>query len=338
MSKPTIAISIGDPAGVGPEICFKALGDPEIRRLARWVLVGDAWLMDHKSSSASYRPRVVVSDLADDDPNPETGADDVVMLDHPAIDAHDLTVGQVSAACGKAALQYVRMAAGLCLDRRVDAMVTAPINKEAVVLSGNEGFCGHTEFLAEMCGVSDPRLLLFHDKLRVVHVSTHVSLATAIRMCRTERILQTIQIGHQALRNLGWNDPRIAVCGLNPHAGENGLFGSEEAQYISPAIDSAVALGIQCWGPYPADTVLLKALDGQYDLVVAMYHDQGHAPMKLFDFAHTVNVTLGLPIIRTSVDHGTAFDIAGTNCADPEDMKCAMRLAVRMAKQRNAVA
>lgn len=172
--------------------------------------------------------------------------------------------------------------------------------------------------------------MLFHDQLRVVHVSTHVSLARAIELCRPPRILKTIVIGDDALRRLGWKEPRIAVCGLNPHAGEHGLFGDEEAQHIAPAIEAARKQGINCHGPFPADTVLLNAARGHWDLVVAMYHDQTHVAMKLFDFEHTVNVTLGLPIIRTSVDHGTAFDIAGTNQANPDCMKAAMRLACRM--------
>jgi 4-hydroxythreonine-4-phosphate dehydrogenase len=331
MHKPTIAITMGDPAGVGPEICFKALADPKLQEIARWVLVGDAWLADHPCSAATARPPVVVTDWADAAP-PQR----VVMLDRNALAESELSVGQVSAACGRAALDYVQTAAKLCLDRRVDAMVTAPINKESVVLAGNEGFCGHTEYLGDLCGVSEPRMLFFHDKLRVVLVSTHVSLSEAIRRCTTGRILETIRMGHDAMQRLGWEQPRIAVCGLNPHAGEHGLFGSEEAEQITPAIEAAAEIGIDCTGPYPADTLLLQASRGSHDLVVAMYHDQGLAPMKLFDFEHSVNVTIGLPIIRTSVDHGTAFDIAGTNRANPVSMKCAMRLAVRMVERKLA--
>ena len=203
---------------------------------------------------------------------------------------------------------------------------------EAVTLAG-EKFSGHTEFIAELCGVPEPRMLLVNERLRVVHVSTHVPLRTACRL-DVQRVLRTIELGHEAVRQLGVERPRLAVCGLNPHAGENGLFGNEDAEYILPAVRTAQSQGLDCRGPFPADTVFLKAARGEYDLVVAMYHDQGHVPMKVLDFEHTVNVSLGLPIIRTSVDHGTAFDIAGKNQADPASMIAAMKLAARMALHR----
>ena len=176
-------------------------------------------------------------------------------------------------------------------------------------------------------------MLLVNDHLRVIHVSTHRSLRSACEL-DTRRILRTIQLGHEALQSLGFAEPRIAVCGLNPHAGENGLFGNEDLEFIVPAIQSAQEMGLICEGPFPADTIFIQAVRGGYDLVVAMYHDQGHVPMKLLDFENTINVSLGLPIIRTSVDHGTAFDIAGKNQADPSSMKAAMKLAVTMSLNR----
>jgi len=214
-------------------------------------------------------------------------------------------------------------------DLQLSAMVTAPLNKEAVTLSGR-AFSGHTEFIAELTGAAESRMLLFSEKLATVHVSTHVSLEQACQLDQ-QRIVRTIQLGNDALQFICQRPPRIAVSGLNPHAGEHGLFGAQDAAIIAPAIAEARALGIDCTGPYPPDTVFVRGLRGEFDLVVAMYHDQGHIPMKLVDFEGTVNVSLGMPILRTSVDHGTAFDIAGRNIADPANMKAAMRLAVRMA-------
>jgi 4-hydroxythreonine-4-phosphate dehydrogenase len=217
----------------------------------------------------------------------------------------------------------------MCLGGVADAMVTAPLNKEAVTLSGRS-FSGHTEYIAQLCGAVDSRMLLFSERLAAVHVTTHVPLRNACDLS-TPRILRTIELGDQAMKRLGFERPRIAVCGLNPHAGEHGLFGNEDQLFISPAVEAARGQGILCSGPHAGDTIFLQASRGAYDLVVAMYHDQGHIPMKLIDFEGTVNISLGLPIIRTSVDHGTAFDIAGKNQADPRSMKQAMRVAVRMA-------
>jgi 4-hydroxythreonine-4-phosphate dehydrogenase len=194
-------------------------------------------------------------------------------------------------------------------------------------------FAGHTEYIAGLCGVAESRMLLINDRLRVVHVTTHCRLREACEI-NPAQVRETIRLGDEALRRLGVERRKIAVCGLNPHAGENGLFGKEDQAAIAPAIKQARDRGICCEGPLPADTIFLRALRGDYDLVVAMYHDQGHIPMKLLDFQNTVNVSLGLPIIRTSVDHGTAFDIAGKNCADAGNMKAAMKLAVRMAGLR----
>jgi 4-hydroxythreonine-4-phosphate dehydrogenase len=216
-----------------------------------------------------------------------------------------------------------------------DAMVTAPLNKEAVTLSG-QAFSGHTEYIAELVGAPEPRMLLYSEKLATVHVSTHIALEQACRLDRAH-IVRTIQLGNDALLWMRRRAPRIAVCGLNPHAGEHGLFGRQDAEIIAPAIAEARALGIDCSGPHSPDTIFVRALRGEFDLIVAMYHDQGHIPMKLIDFEGGVNVSLGLPIIRTSVDHGTAFDIAGRNQADATNMKAAMRLAVRMAEGKLAL-
>jgi len=321
---PALCISAGDPAGIGLEVTLKALLDKNLRASARWVLVGEAWQISELGKEIGFQADQVVTSLENADADDSAG---VLVLDAQQLDRDELTTGQVSAACGRAGLAYVRLATELCLEGRTEAIVTAPLNKEAVALNG-EPFCGHTEYIAELCGVPESRMLLYNDQLCVVHVSTHCSLLDATRMT-VERIRRTIEMGHDAMVRLQGKPPRIGVCGLNPHAGENGMFGDEEAQFIVPAIEQ-VKTGIACEGPYPADTLFMQARRGKYELVVAMYHDQGHVPMKLMDFEHTVNVTLGLPIVRTSVDHGTAFDIAGKNLANSDDMQTAMQLAIKL--------
>jgi 4-hydroxythreonine-4-phosphate dehydrogenase len=311
--KPAIAVTLGDPAGIGPEVVLKALADPEIAALARWRIVGDLAVVEWAGQLTGL--------------SLPAGAE---LIDLKLMAPGSWQPGRLSAACGRAALAYVRKAVEMCLSGEAQAMVTAPVNKHAVALSG-ETFSGHTEYIAALSGATESRMLLAGERLRVVHVSTHVSLR---RACDLDpgRVLRTIELGHEAMVRLGISRPRIAVCGLNPHAGESGLFGDEDRLVIAPAVAQACAEGLAAEGPLPADTVFLRALRGEFDLVVAMYHDQGHIPVKLVDFEGTVNVSLGLPIVRTSVDHGTAFDIAGTNCANPSSMKAAMRLAARMAR------
>jgi 4-hydroxythreonine-4-phosphate dehydrogenase len=249
-------------------------------------------------------------------------------------DIAEFRFGKLDARCGVAAVEYVRVATEMCLRGEAQAMVTAPLNKEAVTLSGRP-FTGHTEYIAELCGATESRMLLCSDRLSTIHVTTHVPLRTACDTS-TARVLRTIELGSQAMKLLGFAQPRIAVCGLNPHAGEHGLFGDEDQRVVLPAIEAARTKGIACSGPVAPDTVFLQAVRGAYDLVVAMYHDQGHIPMKLIDFEGTVNISLGIPIIRTSVDHGTAFDIAGKGQADARSMKQAMRVAAKMAASQAA--
>jgi 4-hydroxythreonine-4-phosphate dehydrogenase len=316
---PVVAITMGDPAGIGPEIVLKALADPDIASLAHFVIVGDRDVL----RAAEATTGIAVESL------------DRVSVRHvDALQGATVVTGQLDAACGRAAIAYVRDATEMCLRGDAVAMVTAPINKEAVARSGR-AFSGHTEFIAELCGVSDSRMMLANARLLVVHVSTHVALRDACQPT-VPGILRTISLGHEALGWLGHTAPRIAVCGLNPHAGEHGLFGDEEEQVVVPAIEAARARGIACHGPFAPDTIFIEAWAGKWDLVVVMYHDQGHIPMKLLDFANTVNVTLGIPIVRTSVDHGTAFDIAGRGIADPTSMKAALRLGARMGLTRAA--
>jgi 4-phospho-D-threonate 3-dehydrogenase / 4-phospho-D-erythronate 3-dehydrogenase len=312
---PTIVLTMGDPAGVGPEIVLRALADPELAALAHWRVAGDARILEMVSRTAGIAFA-------------NASLDDIRELG----DLSGFAFGRLDARCGRAAVEYIRRATGLCLAGEAAAMVTAPVNKEAVSLSGRP-FSGHTEYIAGLCGASDPRMLLAAERMAVVHVSTHIPLRRACELDRN-RILRTIELGHEAMRLLGFERPRVAVCGLNPHAGENGLFGDEDAREIAPAVEAARAKGIAATGPHAPDTVFLQAFRGAFDLVVAMYHDQGHIPMKLLNFEDGVNITLGIPIVRTSVDHGTAFDIAGKGQADPRSMKQAMRMAARMASRR----
>jgi 4-hydroxythreonine-4-phosphate dehydrogenase len=315
---PTIAVTLGDPSGIGPEVVLKALSDAEIASLATWILVGDSGTLREAGKTCGIDPEALA------------GAS---LLDLRAMrEPLEFVHGQANAACGRAAVEYVRRATQMCLNGEAHAMVTAPLNKEAVALSGMK-FTGHTEFIAELCGARDSRMLLASERMRVVHVSTHIALRRSCQLT-AERIVRTIELGNEAAMLLGFEQPRIAVCGLNPHAGEHGLFGDEDLQIIAPAVETAQARRIWCEGPLPADTAFLKAFRGAYDLVVAMYHDQGHIPMKLLDFERTVNISLGIPIIRTSPDHGTAFDIAGQNKADPTNMKAALKLAASMAARK----
>ncbi|HWY47466.1 MAG TPA: 4-hydroxythreonine-4-phosphate dehydrogenase PdxA [Bryobacteraceae bacterium] len=312
---PIIALTIGDPAGIGAEVVLKALADSELASLARWIVVGDARILEMAERTSGFA--LQSAELRD------VGALSSI---------EDFAFGKLDARCGRAAVEYVQIATDMCLQNEADAMVTAPLNKEAVTMAGYR-FSGHTEYIAELCGATESRMLLSCERLSTVHVTTHVALRKACELS-TERILSTIELGDEAMQLLGFERPRVAVCGLNPHAGEHGLFGNEDQLHIAPAVGAARNRGIDCSGPYAGDTIFLQASRGAYDLVVAMYHDQGHIPMKLIDFEGTVNISLGIPIIRTSVDHGTAFDIAGKNQADARSMKQAMRIAVRMASTR----
>ena len=314
--RPTIALTMGDPAGIGPEVVVQAAADPELAPLARWVVIGDAAVIEMAQHVTGIQLNAELHDAR------ALGG------------VSDFAFGRLDARCGVAAVEYVRIATEMCLRGEAGAMVTAPLNKEAVTLSGRP-FTGHTEYIAELCGATESRMLLSSQRLSTIHVTTHVSLRKACEST-CARVLRTIELGNDAMKLLGFAEPRIAVCGLNPHAGEHGLFGDEDARVIAPAVEAARNAGIRVTGPVAPDTVFLQAVRGAYDLVVAMYHDQGHIPMKLIDFEGTVNISLGIPIIRTSVDHGTAFDIAGKNLADARSMKQAMRVAARMAAAKMA--
>lgn len=323
---PVLAQTMGDPNGVGPEILLKArleAPSPGYHPVA----VGDAAILAALAARLGWpvRVRAVPAPPAG---GPEPGVLDVIDLQKLPLAAW--RPGALDAAAGGAAVAYVREAVRLALAGAVDAVVTAPLHKEAMRLAGHPQ-PGHTELLAELTGAGPVRMVLVTPTLRVIHVSTHVSLREAIRRVTKRRVLETIAAGDAALRQLGEERRHIAVSGLNPHAGEHGLFGREDAAQIAPAVAAAQARGIDAHGPLPPDTVFYRASRGEFDLVVAMYHDQGHIPVKLGGLDAGVNWSVGLPIIRTSVDHGTAFDIAGTGRASAQSLHAASDLAARLA-------
>lgn len=329
--RPLLAITMGDPAGIGPEVVLKALQHAELYQHCRPLVLGDQRILDHTAQLVGLpQPNYTLVS----EPNAgryEPGL--ITLIDLQNADPALCEIGKVSANAGRAAVEYVFLGCDLALAQQTDGIVTAPLNKEAMNLAGFH-FAGHTELLAERCNAERISMLLASDQLRVVHVSTHVALADAIRRVTKQRVEQVIDLAYESCRALGIAEPRIAVAGLNPHASEGGLFGDQEAREIQPAIDAARARGLNVSDPQPPDTVFLRAVKGHYDIVVAMYHDQGHIPMKLLAFDSGVNVSIGLPIVRTSVDHGTAFDIAGKGIASAESLLAALRVATQMAHAR----
>lgn len=326
--KPVIGITLGDAAGVGPEIIAKALAEQEVYDICRPVVIGDLGIMKRAVA-------IVGQDLtcrAIDDVltgGQEFGQIDVIDLRNlPA----DLPFAQVDPRAGKAAYTYVETAVNLALAGKIAAIATAPLNKDAM----NQGGChfpGHTEILAHLSNTKNYAMMLTGGSLRVIHVSTHLALRQACEKVKKERVLKVIELADQAMKKIGIKEPRIAVAGLNPHSGEGGLFGTEEIQEIIPAIECAKALGLQVTGPVAPDTVFYRAaVKKDFDIVVVMYHDQGHIPLKVLGFEEGVNITVGLPFIRTSVDHGTAFDIAGKGIANHMSMLESIRLAALMAE------
>jgi len=329
-ANPRVALTMGDPAGIGAEVIAKAY--PELLADARPVVVGDAGAMRRAVEVAGVDVGVRVVDSFAVEPSP----DSIPVLDLDNVG--ELVYGDLREEYGRASLEYVERAIEAAVAGDVDAIVTAPINKQAIRLAGAE-HAGHTGLLAERTDTEEYAMLLVEGDLRVSHVSTHVPLREACDLVRTERVRTTIDVTAAAMADLGIAEPTIAVAGLNPHAGEDGLLGTEEASEIEPAVASAREDGIDAVGPEPPDTVFARAAGGEYDAVVAMYHDQGHIPVKTIGFdsegVRGVNVTIGLPIIRTSVDHGTAFDIAGEGVASAASVGEAVSVAARMARNRS---
>ena len=328
--KPLLGITMGDATGCGPEIIVKSLAEAAFYDLSRPVVIGDAKIMKKKKKIVGVAVKVrKIVDVRE--AGNSVGVIDVLDLDNlPA----DLPFAKVDARAGKAAYEYVAKGVELAMRNEIDAIVTAPLNKEAMNLGGYH-YAGHTEILGALSGTKDYAMMLVGGPLRVIHVSTHVSLREACNRTKKARVLKVIELADESCKLLGLAEPRVAVAGLNPHAGEGGLFGTEEIEEIIPAIDAAKSRGINVSGPIAPDTVFYRAaLKGHFDIVVCMYHDQGHIPMKVLSFESGVNVTVGLPFIRTSVDHGTAFGKAGTGTADHRSLNESIVLGAKMAETR----
>jgi 4-phospho-D-threonate 3-dehydrogenase / 4-phospho-D-erythronate 3-dehydrogenase len=340
--RPIIGITLGDPGSIGPEITAKVFSTPELLRDCRPIVIGD---------KAPLKQGIALTDKSDSlkinvIQEPEEGLympGTIDLIDCKILGNEEIHWGEIRVDYGNAAFKYVKKAIDLALAKKVDAMVTNAISKEAINLAGHH-FSGHTEILAHYTGTTNYAMMLGYQNLRVIHVSTHVPLSEAIKLVKKVRIVECIQLADSALRKLSIEDPRIAVAGLNPHASENGMFGTEEAEEIAPAVEQAREMGYNVTGPVPADTIFSKAHGGWYDAVIAMYHDQGHIPMKVLGFVYDqkkgkwnsvegVNVTLGLPIIRTSVDHGTAPDLAGKGEANELSLRNAIGFAVSLADE-----
>ncbi|HEX8260450.1 MAG TPA: 4-hydroxythreonine-4-phosphate dehydrogenase PdxA [Rubrobacteraceae bacterium] len=325
-----VAVTMGDPAGIGPEIIAKTFTERGFQDENRAFVIGDAGIMRRAAEMMGLPLGVNEIEKLEEALFEGGGVDVLQVGELPG----DLPFGELDARAGAAAFGYVRRATGLALEGSVGAVATAPLNKEAMHMGGYE-YPGHTEILAELTETKDYAMMLVTEELRVIHVSTHVSLKEAIERVRPDRERAVIRLARDALSKLDVEEPKIAVAGLNPHAGENGLFGDEDDERITPAVAEAREEGIDVTGPLPPDTVFARARRGDFDMVVVQYHDQGHIPIKLMGFEGGVNVTVGLPFFRTSVDHGTAFDIAGTGKADHSSMRAAIELARDLARSED---
>jgi 4-phospho-D-threonate 3-dehydrogenase / 4-phospho-D-erythronate 3-dehydrogenase len=341
MQKPIIGITMGDPASIGPEIAVKALLNESIHAICRPLLVGDAGVFNDIVQRLKL-PATVNAITAVKDAAFKIGTVDV--LDLKNVEMSKLVFGEISAMAGDASFQSVKKVIELAMAGEIDATVTGPINKKSINEAGHH-FAGHTEIYAHYTGTKKYAMLLVEENMRVIHVSTHVSLREACDLVKKDRIIQVIELLHNGILSLGATNTKIGVAGLNPHAGDSGLFGTEDDGEIKPAVEEARKMGYDVDGPVPADTLFSKAATGTYGGIVAMYHDQGHIPFKLtgfkwnaekkqMDSVKGVNITMGLPIIRTSVDHGTAFEIAGKGIASPDAMVLAIEAAVQLSKHR----
>jgi 4-hydroxythreonine-4-phosphate dehydrogenase len=332
MSRPTIAITMGDASGIGPEIIMKALARPDVQGMCRPLVVGDAERL--RLAGSVVGSSLTVNSLKRPD-QARYAPGEVECIDLKLI-PQDHPFGRVSPVSGEGAFRYIESAVRLVEAGQADAICTAPLSKEALHAAGHK-YPGHTELLAELTGTPEVSMMLVSPKLRVIHVTTHIGLIDAINRIEPGLVERVIERAQTTLVKAGIASPRIGVCGINPHAGENGLFGyGEEEQKIAPAVAACRARGWRVEGPLPADTLFFLAARGDYDMVVAMYHDQGHGPIKVLGLESGVNITVGLPVIRTSVDHGTAFDIAGKGIADEGSLVEALRQAADLAPKRTA--
>lgn len=331
MSKPRIAITMGDPAGVGPEVCLRALAEPALRELCVPIVFGDACVMRRVAKVVGLPCEAAVLNVADW-PAKAAQLDAPAILDLQRIDADSIVPAQISAACGDAAFQYVIRAINAGLAGEVAAVTTGPLNKEAMHAAGHH-YPGHTEIFAERMQAERSCMMQTSPEVTCTFVTVHCGYAEVPGLLTVERIVDVIELTAAAMRRLREREPKLLVCGLNPHAGENGLFGNrEEERIITPAIEIGRGRGIDLTGPVPPDTAFLPARRREYDAIVCMYHDQGHIPLKALAFDSAVNTTLGLPVLRTSVDHGTAFDIAWQSQANAGSLLAAIKLAARLSE------
>ncbi|QEM91763.1 D-threonate 4-phosphate dehydrogenase [Kosakonia radicincitans] len=324
-----IAVTMGDPAGIGPEIIIKSLVEGELSG-APVVVMGCARTFQ-RILAMNITPRAelkVIDRIADARFAPGV----INVIDEPLEDADALQPGVVQAQAGDLAYRCIKRATALAMNGEVKAIATAPLNKEALHLAGHH-YPGHTELLAHLTGSKDYAMVLYTDKLKVIHITTHIALRKFLDTLNQDRVKTVIRVADTFLKRVGYDNPRIAVAGVNPHAGENGLFGDEEINIVGPAVEAMKAEGLNVTGPCPPDTVFMQCHEGMYDMVVAMYHDQGHIPLKLLGFYDGVNITAGLPFIRTSADHGTAFDIAWRGKAKAESMAVSIQLAMQITRE-----
>ncbi|MBI5700457.1 4-hydroxythreonine-4-phosphate dehydrogenase PdxA [Candidatus Saganbacteria bacterium] len=329
MNRPIIAITMGDPSGIGPEVTVKAATNPEITNVARIVVIGDRKVIQYAIKIA-HLPGVTVNPIKKiEDAKFQRNQIDVLDLDN--VDMNKLKLGEVSSMCGKASFQYIEEATKLALSKKIDGITTGPINKEAIHKAGYK-FQGHTEIFAKKSKTKKYGMMFVSDKLWVILVTTHLPLKSVSRSINKANVLEKIIMANDALSKAKRKKGKIGVAGLNPHAGEAGIFGSEEIKIIKPAVDEAKKMGINVRGPISPDAIFNLASAGAFDIVVAMYHDQGLIPLKLLSFNKSVNVTVGLPFIRTSVDHGTGFDIVGRGDANPGSMIQAIKVAASFAR------
>ena len=327
VDKPSIAITMGDPCGIGPEVVIKALSNPNVYDMCRPLVIGNISAMNQAVDIAGLP--ITINEISD----PNTAGINPNIID--VIDIHnlnpeDITVGAISIPCGKAAMEWVTEAGKLALSGTVQGIATAPLNKEAASLAGYQAI-GHMELLQELSRSETVATMLLAKNLRVVHLTTHRSLRIACEYVKKDRILNYLHLTHDSFVQCGIHTPRIGVAALNPHGSDGGLLGMEESEEITPAVTEAKSQGINAIGPIPADIIFHQAINNEYDVVLAMFHDQGHIPVKVYGFEESITANLGLPFVRTSVDHGTAFDIAGKGIADPTSMLESIRLAVGLA-------
>jgi len=324
MIKPIVGITMGDAAGIGPEICVKALTSGEVQRICKPIIIGDKKII---------KDALKIAKLPNVDINPINKVDyarfikgiiDVYDMDN--LKSSKVKIGKISAACGKASVEYLKTAIKLAMDEEIDAITTSPINKEAINKAGFK-YQGHTEILAEKTGAKNYAMMFISDTLWIMLVTTHLAIKDVSKNIDKKKVLSTIKLAHETVKKLRNKKPKIGVAGLNPHAGESGIFGDEEIKIIEPAIKEAKKMGIDVKGPISPDAIFYLANIGMFDIIVSMYHDQGLIPLKLLSFNRSVNVTAGLPIIRTSVDHGTGFDIAGKGWANPTSLIEAVKVA-----------